>query len=310
MKNHLNISVCIPAYNEASNIGFLLRAILKQTAIESVIEILVFSDASSDNTVEQAKKIQDKRIRVVNQSMRLGKNATLNNLFSKAKGAVLVQLDADVIPVDSNLIENLIKPINDAQADLVGADIIAKKPITGIEQLTTWGHTFRTAMYRKIHHGDNVYLCYGRARAFSKKYYKKLRFPNECPEDSYSYLFLKQIGGKFIYQKNAHVYFRSPASLSDYIHQSTSFVAGEKALQQFFPAETVKKAYEIPTALYIQAFWDCMRADPIRAVTAGIGYIALTVMRKLFIHVPNRYTSKYVYLSTTKTTSIDNGKIQ
>lgn len=309
MKNIL-LSIGIPAYNEANNIGNLLHALLRQNLSDQICEILVFSDASTDNTVEEAKKIQDKRISVIHQPKRLGKNTTLNNLFTKAKGTIFVQLDADVIPIGSNFLENLIGPIADSEADLVAADIRTIKPTTAIEYFTTWGHMFRTLIYKRIHHGNTVYLCYGRARAFSKKFYKKLRFPNECPEDSYSYLFLKKIKGKFVYQKDAQVYFRSPANLSDYIHQSTSFVAGEKALQQFFPTEIVKKAYEIPIALYIRAFWECMRADPLRGVTAGLGYIALTVIRKLFIHVPNRYTSKYVYLATTKTTSINNGKIQ
>jgi glycosyltransferase involved in cell wall biosynthesis len=306
----LYISIGIPAHNEEHNIQQLLHALCDQELTHANIEIVVMSDASSDNTVKNALKIRDPRIRVIDQAKRLGKNATLNKLLRLSHGDIFIQLDADVVPVKANFLKQLIKPILESHADLVAAHVLATEPKTVIEYLTAWGQGFRTVIYRRITNEDNIYLCYGRARAFSKKFYKKLRFPNECPEDSYSYLFLKKINGKFVYQKDAQVYFRSPASIADYIHQSTSFVAGEKALKQFFPTEKVEKAYEIPLTLYIQAFWDCILNDPMRGITAGFGYIALTIVRKLFIHVPNRYTSKYVYLATTKTTSSDNGKIQ
>lgn len=310
MTNKQFITIAIPAYNEANNIGRLLHLLLQQTNSDYISEILIVSDASTDNTVAEIKKIKDKRITLIRQPKRLGKNATLNNLFQRAKkSTIFVQLDADVIPIKKNFLEKLVKPIVNADADLVAADILAIKPTTFIEHFTTWGHDFRTTIYQHLHATDNVYLCYGRARAFSQKLYTHLRFPNECPEDSYSYLFLKKIGGKFVYQKNAQVYFRSPASFSDYIHQSSSFVAGKQALKQFFSPNIVTKAFNIPFALYIQAFWNCLVKDPIHCLLGGLGYVGLTIFRKLFIHIPKRYTSKYTYLSTTKITSGNNGKI-
>lgn len=168
MKNKYSITIGIPAYNEAHNIGRLLTALLAQNIADQISEILVYSDASSDNTVIEAKKIHDKRIKVIDQPLRLGKNATLNNLFHKATGSIFVQLDADVIPSDIYVLANIISPIINSNADLVAAHVSPLHPKTYIEYFTTFGHMFRTAIYQRLHDQDNVYLCYGRARAFSK----------------------------------------------------------------------------------------------------------------------------------------------
>lgn len=303
------ITIGIPAHNEEHNIQRLLQSLCDQQLNNLSMEIIVISDSSSDSTVKNSLKVHDPRIQVINQIKRLGKNATLNKLLKQARGEIFIQLDADVVPIGVNFLERLVEPIIQSQADLVAAHVLATKPKTIIEYLTSWGQTFRTVIYQELNNGDNIYLCYGRARAFSKKFYKKLRFPNECPEDSYSYLYLKKIQGKFLYQKNAQVYFRSPASLSDYMHQSTSFVAGKKALDQFFPSYIVAKAYKIPFDAYIKALGNCIMADPVRSALGGLGYVSLTIFKKIFIRIPKRYTSKYTYLRTTKITSGNNGKI-
>ncbi len=93
------LSVLIPARNEEQNLGACLDAVLKQD--ESVREVLVYDDHSSDGTarlVEQYSR-RDDRVRLLRPSPLppewCGKNFACAQLASQAGGSWLLFLDAD-----------------------------------------------------------------------------------------------------------------------------------------------------------------------------------------------------------------------
>lgn len=94
------VSVLIPARNEESNIGTILRDLTEQEY--SNIEILVFDDQSEDRTAEIVDRMAaaDNRIRLVASNGLpegwLGKNHACHTLSKLAKGDYLLFLDADV----------------------------------------------------------------------------------------------------------------------------------------------------------------------------------------------------------------------
>ncbi len=112
MKNILNVSICIPAYNEEKNIDILLRKLLEQkTKYINIKKIIVVSSASTDNTdktvLEYAQK--DPRIKLLAQTKREGKAAAINAFLKVAKEEVVVIQSADTIPTEDT-IENLCVP--------------------------------------------------------------------------------------------------------------------------------------------------------------------------------------------------------
>lgn len=300
MKSNLKITIGIPAFNEASNIATLLRSILSQRLRNKKIKFIVISDASTDATTQEAKKIGDKRITVIEQKKRLGKNATLNNLIKYVRGDIFVQLDGDVLPLKSTFLENLTAPILDGSAEMVAAEVEPSKPQTFIEYLTHWGQLFKTVLYRSINNGNTIYLCYGRARAFSKKIYKSIYWPGNCPEDSYSYLYCQKLNGKFMYQQKSKVLFRCPANFSDYVKQSNRFILGKQLLKKYFPAETVDNAFQIPFYKFFYSYFTLLFTNPIDTLTKGTGYALLTLYRQFFSTNESGDPAEYEYLSTTK----------
>ncbi len=94
----MNISVVIPAKDEEKNISLLLTR-LKQTLKQlrqinsHNFEIIVVCDNCSDSTETLAKKF---RVKTISRKGNPGKSKALIDGFKKAKGEVLVMMDADL----------------------------------------------------------------------------------------------------------------------------------------------------------------------------------------------------------------------
>jgi dolichol-phosphate mannosyltransferase len=93
-----DISVVIPAHNEAGNIGILIEKtakILKKAAQKS--EIVVVDDKSSDNTVAVLKELKRKYpdLRIVAHKKNCGQSKALYNGILKAKYDIIATMDGD-----------------------------------------------------------------------------------------------------------------------------------------------------------------------------------------------------------------------
>ncbi len=101
----MSISVLIPAYNEEKTIGNVIDAAKRCQIVD---EIIVIDDGSKDNTYEVASNTG---VRVIHSPRNLGKGGALKKGIEESKGDILVFLDADLIGIRPEHIENLVKPI-------------------------------------------------------------------------------------------------------------------------------------------------------------------------------------------------------
>ena len=98
--NHVFISICIPARNEASVIGQSIRNLLAQDFPN--FELLILDDNSTDGTAEIARTATngDTRVRIIAGEPLpdgwLGKNWACHQLSRVARGEWLIFTDADV----------------------------------------------------------------------------------------------------------------------------------------------------------------------------------------------------------------------
>ncbi|MBC8145987.1 MAG: glycosyltransferase family 2 protein [bacterium] len=92
----MDLSLIIPAYNEADRIGASLEKTLEWAAAQSfAVEVLVVDDGSRDNTVEVASRYAGEGIRVLAQPRNMGKGAAVRRGMLEAKGAYRIFTDAD-----------------------------------------------------------------------------------------------------------------------------------------------------------------------------------------------------------------------
>ncbi len=117
----MDISVVIPAYNEADSFPELLRE-LKETLepLEKTFEVMVIDDGSSDETLNVLKSLKKNYpwLRVVSFRTNYGKSAALSEAFKTAQGEFIITMDAD-LQDDPQEIPVLISKLIDENYDLI-----------------------------------------------------------------------------------------------------------------------------------------------------------------------------------------------
>ncbi len=91
----MNISIVIPAFNEADSIVPLVAEIMETTGGLPVTEIIVVDDGSDDNMVAALKAMDSPQLRVITHLTRSGQSTAIRTGVQKATGSLIVTLDGD-----------------------------------------------------------------------------------------------------------------------------------------------------------------------------------------------------------------------
>jgi cellulose synthase/poly-beta-1,6-N-acetylglucosamine synthase-like glycosyltransferase len=120
-----NVSVIIPAYNEALLIEQKIQSICVGNYPLSKIEIIVYSDGSDDETVNLVKNLSFSYpfIWLIEGTERIGKSFAINQMISKAKFDIILLTDANII-FNDDTIKNNVKNYRHQQIGLVGSYVI------------------------------------------------------------------------------------------------------------------------------------------------------------------------------------------
>lgn len=108
-----NVSVVVPAYNEADRIGAVLEPLVRSPSVD---EVIVIDDGSDDGTAEVARCYP---VQVVSLPTNRGKAAALDEGVKRARNDVLLFLDADLVGLRTEHIERLITSYHPEDVDMV-----------------------------------------------------------------------------------------------------------------------------------------------------------------------------------------------
>jgi polyisoprenyl-phosphate glycosyltransferase len=106
------ISVIVPAYNEAGRIGAVLDPISSSQLVD---EIIVVDDGSDDLTATEAGRYP---VRILRLPENRGKAAALDAGVSAAKNDVFLFLDADLVGLKTEHVDQLIRAFVDGHLDM------------------------------------------------------------------------------------------------------------------------------------------------------------------------------------------------
>lgn len=109
----MNISVVVPAYNEAGRIGNVLRAIVASKLVD---EVIVVDDGSDDGTEDEAK---DFPVKVIRLPENRGKAAALDAGICEARNDSFLFLDADLVGLETEHVDSLVKAYREKELDMV-----------------------------------------------------------------------------------------------------------------------------------------------------------------------------------------------
>ncbi len=117
----MNLSIVIPAYNEAESLPELLQWIEKVMQTHNYsYEAIFVDDGSRDNTWEVIESLsaQNENVRAIKFQRNYGKSPALNEAFKIAQGNYVVTMDADLQDSPEEIPE-LINVLEEGKYDLV-----------------------------------------------------------------------------------------------------------------------------------------------------------------------------------------------
>jgi dolichyl-phosphate beta-glucosyltransferase len=128
-----DISVVIPAYNEADRLGSTLERAVDYLSRRGLsYEVVVVDDGSRDRTVQVAEAFADRGVRVIRHEQNRGKGAAIKTGVLASRGAEVLLSDADAsTPIEE--LEKLQRRLPEAPVVLgsravAGADIRQHQP--------------------------------------------------------------------------------------------------------------------------------------------------------------------------------------
>ncbi len=299
MKNKATITIGIPAYNEGANISSLLLSIGEQKFAHTLLsEIIVYSDASTDDTLAILSRVKIKSLLILSGKKRMGKAYAMNEIMKQTTSDILVLLDGDILIRDKNMIEKLIEPIRLQHADLSSSRVKEFWAKSKFEDILKVSMRLKKDIFESYNEGNNIYTCHGRARAFSKKLYKSIRFnKNIVAEDAYAYLYAVHNKFKYIFAKNANIHYRLPSNFKDHQKQSLRFIQSYKQLVGEFGKSFITQETKIPIRAAMSYIIQYFLKYPLSIILYGLILAYIKVKSILFV---NKMTSKWQISESTK----------
>ncbi len=129
-KSTVKISIVVPLFNEEESLVELHERLSKAVcSLEKPIEFLYIDDGSTDNSMQVLSELhkKDPQVRIVQFRRNYGKSAALALGFKKARGELIVTLDAD-LQDEPYEIPNLVKKLEEGFDLVSGWKKIRKDP--------------------------------------------------------------------------------------------------------------------------------------------------------------------------------------
>lgn len=250
------VTIGIPAYNEAANIGRLLAQLRDQrTERFTLAEVVVVSDGSCDGTERIVRKLAelDERILLLADHGRKGKSVRMNEIIEHTESDILVLIDADISFSHPYVIAELVFPlIEDDEVMHTSGHALPLYPWTAVEKVAYAGAMAWERARRMV--SSKLFFSEGRIRAFRRGMYKRLRFPATSADEAYSFLFGEKEGYRFVVVERAQVRYQLPTKLKEYVKQMQRFIASEDVQAGNFDAEFIAPFYTMPWSVKLAAF--------------------------------------------------------
>jgi len=128
----IDVSFVIPVKDEESTLKELYRGIVENTTpLNLSFEIIFIDDGSTDNSYQVLKELhkEDNRIKIIKFRRNFGKASALSAGFQKAKGNIIITMDAD-LQDDPREIPRFIEKIKEGYDLVSGWKKERKDPIT------------------------------------------------------------------------------------------------------------------------------------------------------------------------------------
>ena len=141
----VKVAAIVPAYNEKERISKVLQAIKQAKTID---EIIVVSDGSTDGTYELVAA--DNTLKAIKLETNQGKGGAMRAGALHTDADVILFLDADLIGMDGEKIDSIVRPVAQDQADMAIGIFKGGRGATDLAQFLTPYISGQRAMQREV----------------------------------------------------------------------------------------------------------------------------------------------------------------
>lgn len=208
----VRVAIGISAYNEEQNIGALLER-LTHVDVGRELRIIVVASGCTDGTVPAVQRAarNDARIELIVEPERRGKAAAINRLLDAARDAdVIVGESADTLPED-RAIEKMVAHFADRNVGMVGS-----RPVPQDDANTFVGYA--THLLWRLHHAVASRSPKQGELVAWRNVVRELP-PDAIADEAYLEAELTRRGYRLVYEPDAVVHNRGPATVAAFIAQ-------------------------------------------------------------------------------------------
>lgn len=144
MPSKPSVVVIVPAYNEEETIESVVQVLIGHPLVDDVV---VVSDGSTDGTADTARLAG---ARVVELPENLGKGAAMQAGISVSSADVVLFLDADLIGLRSEHVENMLLPVLGGETQMSIGVFDGGRPSTDLAQAIAPFLSGQRAVQRKL----------------------------------------------------------------------------------------------------------------------------------------------------------------
>lgn len=195
-------SIIIRALNESRHLDELLRTVAQQeTAGGLRWEVVLVDSGSTDGTLEIAKKHQCHIIRISREEFSFGHS--LNIGCEAARGDILVMISGHCVPIGSNWLQRLCRPIMEGKASYVYG-----RQVGGPESYFSECRIFAKYYPESAQGRQNGFFCNNANSAIARAIWEEFRFNEELTglEDMELAKRIVENGGRIEYLPEACVH--------------------------------------------------------------------------------------------------------
>lgn len=221
------VSVIIPSYNEGPTLNNCVDSLLTQTYQN--IEIIIVNDGSTDNTRNIARRLARRhpQIRVRNKKNG-GKASALNFGIAKAKGSIVISIDADSMFLPDTVAQ-LVLSFQDSDVAAVGGNVkvASRHGLLARQQALEYitGLTIQRQAFSRL---GCMQVISGAIGAFRKDALDAIGgySTDTIVEDMDITIELANRGYRVVYNPSAIAYTEAPGNLRDFLKQRYRWTYG------------------------------------------------------------------------------------
>ncbi|MCR4324999.1 MAG: glycosyltransferase family 2 protein [Candidatus Curtissbacteria bacterium] len=264
----ITLTIGIPAYNEQENISSLLDSISAQKQKSYKVEkIIIVADGCTDSTEDIIKKRMksNKLINLMVGAKREGKAKALNIIYKNSQSDLLLTIDADLIFVGNNSIEEMVKTIKrNPKTNLVGPRHVPVRPKSLMGKFAYVSYLSFEDAFLKLNNGNNFYAMMATG-LIRKDFYKTFTYPEGTISDQ-CYLYVSATRNNkygFKLSKNAHVMFRTVSTFEDWRILGVRSVIMDKENVAGYFGRDILSEFSIPKKLFFTSLLKWLIKSPI-----------------------------------------------